>query len=214
MGSASVIWATQDIDGMIAYLARVSNAKAKPEDPSVRLLMYLVTNKHWSPLEMANICIEVETTRDIGRQMLRHRSLHFQEFSQRYAEVEQTEPVIAEARLQDTKNRQNSIQTDDPVLNEQFAFWQNKVWDVCWLAYKTCLKMGIAKELCRKLLPEGLTGTRMYVNGTVRDWYHYLEVRLWGPGVQLEHRELAQEIFNACYKVAPETFGTLLHDGG
>lgn len=214
MSNVRIIWATPDIDGHIGHIARVSNWDARLGDPVEKLIGYLIRNKHWSPFEMANICVEIETTRDIARQILRHRSFHFQEFSQRYAAVRQDKPIYATARLQDTKNRQNSIEVEDPMLQDNFVFWQNKVWDVCWLAYNACLKLGIAKELARKLLPEGLTQTRMYMNGTVRDWFHYLNVRLWTPGTQKEHQDLAQEIFNAVREVAPITFDYACHDGG
>lgn len=205
---ATLRWATPDIDSEIAYEGRVSNPDATPDDPYEKLIGYLISHKHWSPFEMANICLKIETTRDIARQILRHRSFHFQEFSQRYAKVEQEKPVIHKARLQDTKNRQNSIPSDDYMLNDHFAFWQNRVWDVCWTAYNACLKLGIAKELARKLLPEGLTQTTLYMNGTVRDWFHYLSVRT-DPSTQLEHRVLAGEILNVCTELAPATFGRL-----
>jgi thymidylate synthase (FAD) len=199
-------WATPDIDGEIAYEGRVSNSNAKPGDPYKKLIGYLISHKHWSPFEMANICLRVETTRDIGRQLLRHRSFHFQEFSQRYAEVAEDKPVVVQqARLQDPKNRQNSIPCEDFLLNDSWVWWQNRVWTFCWTAYQACLKMGVAKELARKLLPEGLVKTQMYVNGTVRDWFHYLAVRL-DPSTQLEHRQLAREILAVCMELAPATF--------
>lgn len=200
-------WATPNIDEELAYMARVSNPDATPEDPYEKLIGYLIYHLHWSPFQMVNICLDVETTRDIGRQMLRHKSLNFQEFSQRYAEVKQEGPMITVgARMQDPKNRQNSISCTDPGINDSWLYWQNYVWDFCWFGYQACLKVGIAKELARKLLPEGLTRTRMFVNGTVRDWFHYLTVRT-GPETQLEHRELATEILAICLELAPATFG-------
>jgi thymidylate synthase (FAD) len=173
-------------------MARVSNPKANPDDPVEKLIAYLISHKHWSPFEMANACVEIVTTRDIARQILRHRSFHFQEFSQRYSVVPE-EPLFSDARLQDTKNRQNSIITHDEEISQNWAHWQNTVWDFCWMGYQTCLKLGIAKELARKLLPEGLTQTRMYMNGTIRDWLHYLAIRT-GPETQYEHRIIAQAI--------------------
>lgn len=185
-------WVTPEADQRIGYMARVSNPEAKPDDPVEKLIKYLINHKHWSPFEMANACIEINTTRDIARQILRHRSFHFQEFSQRYSEVAE-KPIFAEARLQDHKNRQNSIATDDVAISRQWAMIQQQTWNFCWTMYKMALKLGIAKELARKLLPEGLTRTRMYMNGTIRDWLHYLSVRL-GPETQLEHRHVAQQV--------------------
>ena len=205
--SATLDWATPDIDSRIAYMARVSNPNAKPDDPYEKLIEYLLDHKHFSPFEMCNICINIETTRDIGRQLLRHRSLHFQEFSQRYSEIPH-DPIYAEARLQDHKNRQNSILTDDLLLQKTWAGIQKASWECDLDRYKEALKLGIAKELARKLLPEGLTKTHMFVSGTVRDWFHYLCVRT-GPETQLEHRELANEILKICLEVAPATFGRI-----
>lgn len=212
--SVELVWATPDCNKVIGYLARVSNPKAKPDDDAEKLVGYLMDHHHWSPLEMANICVGIKTTRDIGRQMIRHRSFHFQEFSQRYAEVEQATPILANARLQDTKNRQASIDTEDPMLQDHFEFWQKRVWDVCYIAYRSCLKMGIAKELARKLLPEGLTETTMYINGTVRDWYHYLVIRTDPLTVQREHVDLAQEILAVCEGVCPSVFSRVWPNGG
>lgn len=197
--------ATPDIDENIGYLARVSNPKAKLGDPVKKLIQYLIGHSHWSPLEMAFIVIDIETTRDIGRQLLRHRSFHFQEFSQRYAAVEQEKAELRNARVQDHENRQNSYVTDDPSIIAAWAWWQNRVWDLCYSAYTACLLMGIAKEQARALLPEGLTRTRMFMAGTVRDWYHYVSIRT-GPETQLEHRQIAQQILTELKKVAPITF--------
>lgn len=177
----------------IAYVARVSNpANQWNHETASGLVAYLERHKHWSPFEMFNIVIEVETTRDIARQLLRHRSLQFQEFSQRYAAVTD-EPMFREARLQDVKNRQNSIETDDARLTNDWAGWQKHVAYTSLEAYQWALDNGIAKEVARAVLPEGLTPSRLYVNGTVRSWLHYLEVRL-DPTTQKEHRELAAEI--------------------
>jgi len=185
-------------------MARVSNPTAEPSDPVNKLIAYLISHKHWSPFEMANACVEINTTRDIARQILRHRSLHFQEFSQRYSVAPEV-PVWSEPRLQDTKNRQNSIITDDARLISSWQFWQERVWDVAWGAYQTCLKLGIAKELARKLLPEGLTQTKMYVNGTIRDWLHYLAVRTDGA-TQYEHRIIAREVYEILKENCPIVF--------
>lgn len=142
---------------------------------------------------MACMCVEIETTRDIARQILRHRAFHFQEFSQRYSEVPE-EPEFSDApRLQDSKNRQNSIPTFDKSISTEWQAIQNHVWDICWFGYQLALNLGIAKELARKLLPEGLTRTRMYMQGTLRDWLHYVGIRQ-GPETQLEHRQIAYAI--------------------
>lgn len=177
----------------IAYVARVSNpANQWNHETAEKLCNYLERNKHWSPFEMYNIVIEIETTRDIARQLLRHRSLTFQEFSQRYATVAD-EPVFREARLQDVTNRQNSLENCDPRLA---ATWEGRQIDLARIAnrhYEWAIKNGIAKEVARAVLPEGLTRSRLYANGTLRSWLHYLSVRL-DPTTQKEHRELASEI--------------------
>lgn len=187
-----LIWATPNADQLVGYMARVSNPTAKLEDDASRLIAYLVRHEHWSPFEMVNACMEINSTREVIRQILRHRSFHFQEFSGRYAEYTDG-PVISEARLQDTKNRQNSIDTDDRDLNGWWMQVQLKVWDFCYVVYKEALKRGIAKELARKVLPEGLVPSKVYMNGTIRDWIHYLRVRT-GQGTQKEHRVVAQEL--------------------
>jgi thymidylate synthase (FAD) len=186
-------WITPDADKMIAHMARVSNPSASPDDPADRLIAYLLKHKHFSPFEMACACVEIVTTRDIARQILRHRSFHFQEFSQRYAEVDEEPEIGKFVRLQDHKNRQNSIPSEDHEINEAWVWWQNRVWDFCWTGYKACLKVGIAKELARKLLPEGLTRTHMYMQGTLRDWLHYIDIRQ-GKETQLEHQQIAYAI--------------------
>lgn len=189
----SLNWITPDTDKRIGHMARVSNPDAKPDDPIEKLIKYLIDHKHWSPFEMACMCVEIETTRDIARQILRHRSFHFQEFSQRYSEVPE-EPMYAErARLQDKKNRQNSLINHNEKLQRKWLSLQKKVWTVCWAAYQTALFLGIAKELARKLLPEGLSRTRMYMQGTIRDWLHYVSIRQ-GPETQLEHRQIAYRV--------------------
>jgi thymidylate synthase (FAD) len=205
--SARVVSWTQTPDGktlleQIAYVARVSNPEHQESNETAeRLVKYLMRNKHWSPFEMVNVCLEVDTTRDIARQMLRHRSFSFQEFSQRYAVVPDTS-VTREARLQDTKNRQNSIEIDNDVLAATWAERQERVAEMAREVYDWAIARGIAKEQARVVLPEGLTPTRMYVNGTVRSWIHYLELRL-GNGTQKEHREVAHACACALREIFP-----------
>ena len=190
-------------EGLIAYCARVSNPANQDNPDSERLLKYLVKNKHWSPFEMVHIVMEIQTTRDIGRQILRHRSFSFQEFSQRYAEVqEMSEP--REARLQDTKNRQNSIETDNNDLQNSWNLVQNEMLLAAKTYYEWAIKNGIAKELARTVLPEGLTMSRMYMSGSLRSWIHYCELRM-ANGTQKEHRELATQ----CWNIITEQFPSL-----
>lgn len=187
----SLVWATPDIENAVAYCARVSNPSNQANNETApKLLKYLMKNKHWSPFEMANVCMEIETTRDIARQILRHRSFSFQEFSQRYAEA--TEFAIRECRMQDTKNRQNSLVTEDQYLKHWWNAAQLRVQDEAELVYKQALSKGIAKEQARALLPEGLTMSKMYMNGTLRSWLHYVEIRC-DEATQKEHREVANQ---------------------
>jgi len=197
-----------DILDLIAYCARVSNPSNQLNtETSEKLINYLIKWKHWSPFEMANITLEIETTRDIARQILRHRSFTFQEFSQRYADpVKELTFETREARLQDQKNRQNSIQTDDEVLQDVWTFMQKKVVEEAKLAYSWAIENGIAKEVARAVLPEGLTMSRMYVNGTIRSWIHYIEIRSH-EATQKEHREIAV----ACAEVIGKLF-PLIHN--
>lgn len=182
-------------------MARVSNP-ANQDQPQTaqKLLKYLIKNKHWSPFEMVNVCMEIETTRDIARQILRHRSFSFQEFSQRYAEA--SEFVYSEVRTQDEKNRQNSFETDD----RQLAYWwegaQRRVLYDSEFMYKSALEKGIAKEVARKLLPEGMTMSKMYMNGTLRSWLHYIEIRC-DKATQKEHRIVAEHCRDIIYKLFP-----------
>ena len=192
-----------DMQELIAFCARVSNpANQFNTGTSDKLIKYLINNKHWSPLEMVSVCLEIETTRDIARQMLRHRSFSFQEFSQRYADqTKDLDFVLREARLQDTKNRQNSITTEDLQLQ---AFWQQqqlRVIDAAKEAYKWAIDNGIAKEQARAVLPEGNTVSRLYMNGTLRSWIHYIELRAEN-GTQKEHRDIAVQ----CGIVIAEVF--------
>uniref|UniRef100_A0A6C0D9U2 Thymidylate synthase n=1 Tax=viral metagenome TaxID=1070528 RepID=A0A6C0D9U2_9ZZZZ len=176
----------------VAYCARVSNpANQNNTETNEKLIRYLIKNEHWSPLEMVSICLEIETTRDIARQILRHRSFSFQEFSQRYAEAN-TDFVIRETRLQDKKNRQNSIENKDYKLEEEWENIQDRVAEMAETAYLWAIDKGIAKEQARVILPEGMTKSRMYMNGTLRSWVHYIKLRS-GNGTQKEHREIAIE---------------------
>ena len=201
---------TQGTDGknlleQVAFAARVSNpANQNNNETSEKLVRYLIKNQHWSPLEMVSICLEIETTRDIARQILRHRSFSFQEFSQRYADASQLGFEMKEARMQDLKNRQNSIVTDNPAIQAWWEERQKRVIRECQEAYQWALDSGIAKEQARAVLPEGLTVSRMYMNGTLRSWIHYCQLRM-GPETQKEHREVA---LDAWYQIT-ERFPSL-----
>jgi len=179
---------------LIAYCARVSNpGNQNNKETSEKLVKYLIKNRHWSPLEMVNACIEIETTRDIARQILRHRSFSFQEFSQRYADpTKDLSFETRDARLQDPKNRQNSIELseEDRRLNEDFRMKQMLVWRRAQDTYEWAIENGIAKEQARAVLPEGMTVSRLYMNGTLRSWVHYIDLRS-ANGTQLEHQEIA-----------------------
>jgi thymidylate synthase (FAD) len=184
-------------DQFIAYCARVSNpSNQMNNETSSKLLRYCIRNQHWSIFEMVNVVMEITTTRDIARQILRHKSFTFQEFSQRYADpTEDLGFVLREARLQDQKNRQNSIDTDDNRLQTMWELKQKLVQDAAKEAYDWSIKNGIAKEQARAVLPEGLTVSRMYMNGTLRSWIHYCELRV-GNGTQKEHREVAKSAWD------------------
>ena len=187
---------------LVAYCARVSNpANQTNTDTSEKLIRYLIKHAHWSPLEMVSACLEIETTRDIARQILRHRSFSFQEFSQRYA-VADLGWDLKDARLQDTKNRQNSIETDDMLLENEWIRAQKRAIYAAEREYKWALDNGIAKEQARAVLPEGLTVSRLYMQGTLRSWLHYIELRS-GPETQKEHREIAQACASALETVFP-----------
>jgi len=194
----------ENAQDLIAFCARVSNPSNQfNSETSEKLLKYLAKHAHWSPFEMVSACIEVETTRDIARQFLRHRSFSFQEFSQRYADPTQDlDFVIREARLQDAKNRQNSIDTEDMDLHTNWAHQQMRVINAAKEAYKWAIENGIAKEQARAVLPEGLTISRLYANGTIRSWIHFIQLRS-GNGTQKEHMELAREIARVITKVFP-----------
>ena len=195
----------KDIQNLIAYCARVSNPTNQMNvATNDGLLKYLIKNKHWSPFEMVSVCIEIETTRDIARQILRHRSFSFQEFSQRYSDPSEMGDMFEyrEARLQDKSNRQNSIETDDAILEAEWRQRQADVMTSASRAYKWALANGIAKEQARAVLPEGNTKSRMYMNGTLRSWIHYVELRA-AEGTQKEHILIAQECARVISNIFP-----------
>jgi len=194
-----------NIQDLIAFCAKVSNPTAQINSAtSEKLLNYLVKHKHWSPFEMVSACLEIETTRDIAHQIVRHRSFSFQEFSQRYANPKEMGDMFeyAEARLQDTKNRQNSIPTENVQLIHEWTDVQDEVIAATKKAYDWAIENGIAKEQARKVLPEGLTKTRLYMNGTIRSWIHYIDLR-GSNGTQLEHMQVAHACAEAIAKIFP-----------
>ncbi len=203
-----VVEGLETVHDLIAYCARVSNPSNQMNmNTAEKLTAYLLKYKHFSPFEMANVVVEVESPRDIARQLLRHRSFSFQEFSQRYADVTQLEDAfcLRDLRMQDSKNRQNSLVTSDEYLAVWWEARQIEVLDVVQRVYKDALAQGIAKEVARVVLPEGLTMSRLYVNGTIRSWIHYLEVRMEEGVTQLEHVILARliaEQINSVFRVA------------
>ena len=192
-----------DVQELVAFCARVSNPSNQfNTETSEKLIKYLIKHQHWSPLEMVSACLEIETTRDIARQMLRHRSFSFQEFSQRYADpTKDLSFVLREARLQDTKNRQNSVENNNLALAAWWEERQKRVIEEARNAYDWAITNGIAKEQARAVLPEGLTVSRLYMNGTLRSWIHFIELRS-ANGTQKEHQEVARE----CAKVIAEVF--------
>jgi thymidylate synthase (FAD) len=192
-----------DVQELVAFCARVSNPSNQfNTDTSEKLIKYLIKHQHWSPLEMVSACLEIETTRDIARQILRHRSFSFQEFSQRYADpTKDLSFVLREARLQDTKNRQNSVENTNLALATWWEERQKRVIREAEEAYAWAIENGIAKEQARAVLPEGLTVSRLYMNGTIRSWIHFIELRS-ANGTQKEHQEVARQ----CAKVIAEVF--------
>jgi thymidylate synthase (FAD) len=193
----------ENAQDLVAFCARVSNpANQFNTETSELLIRYLIQHQHWSPLEMVSACIEITTTRDIARQILRHRSFSFQEFSQRYADpTQELDFVVRDARLQDPKNRQNSIAIEDDALQAEWRRHQEHVIQAARTAYAWAVNQGIAKEQARVVLPEGLTVSRLYMNGTLRSWIHYIELRC-ANGTQLEHQHIAQ----ACAEVIAAIF--------
>lgn len=209
MNNIKLVWTTPNGEQLIGDMARVSAPENQGKDSS-KLIKYLIDHQHWSPLEMVNACFEIETTRDIARQILRHRSFSFQEFSQRYSEVDKlpsAEP--REARLQDTKNRQNSVEFDDSDTKENWRLYQVAVANVANGAYHWALNAGIAKEVARSVLPEGLTTSKMYMNGTIRSWIHYCQLRS-ANGTQKEHMEIAKAISNVLAEHYPNVWRALI----
>ena len=192
-----------DAQELIAFCARVSNPSNQFNmETADKLIRYLIKHKHWSPLEMVSACLEIETTRDIARQILRHRSFSFQEFSQRYADpTKDLDFVLREARLQDEKNRQNSVDTNDAALKAWWDAKQKFIIDTVRQTYAEAIEKGIAKEQARAILPEGNTVSRLYMNGTLRSWIHFIDLRS-GNGTQKEHMEVARE----CAKIIAEAF--------
>ena len=193
-----------DIQDLIAYCARVSNPSNQTNtETSEKLIQYLAKHKHWSPFEMVSACLEIETTRDIARQILRHRSFSFQEFSQRYANpTQELDFVLRDARMQDTSNRQNSIETDNTALQTLWEEQQRFIIASAKSAYDWAIVNGIAKEQARAVLPEGLTVSRLYMNGTIRSWIHYIELRS-ANGTQKEHMEIAKQCAVELAKIFP-----------
>jgi len=198
------------LSNIISYCARVSNPKNQLNvDTTEKLMKYLIKNRHWSPFDMVNVCLEVTTTRDIARQILRHSSMKFQEFSQRYSNpLEELEFCLKECRLQDDKNRQNSLEVNDESIKEYWRLTQTSLLDRIKDDYRTAINKGIAKEVARAILPEGNTVSRMDINGTIRSWIHYLEVRT-EEGTQKEHRLVALEVMKAINEVFPQMYSIL-----
>jgi len=211
--TTKLVWATPDVDKHIGYIARVSNPDNQDNPDVEKLLKYMMAHGHTSPFEMASACVEINTTRDIGRQILRHRSFSFQEFSQRYASVDGlATPNNRECRLQDTKNRQNSIEApQDSDISHTWNTMQDLVIGMAYSQYHRALQLGIAKEQARALLPEGLTMSKMYMSGTFRSWIHYLTSRL-DPSTQKEHRQIATSILGQLREVAPITMGVFFNE--
>jgi thymidylate synthase (FAD) len=201
-----------DVQELIAFCARVSNpGNQYNSETSEKLIKYLIKHQHWSPLEMVSACLEITTTRDIARQMLRHRSFSFQEFSQRYADpTKDLDFVIREARLQDTKNRQNSILTDDIELQAWWDAQQRAIIDTVKATYAEAIERGIAKEQARAILPEGNTVSRLYMNGTLRSWIHFIELRS-ANGTQLEHQEVARMVASVIATIFPMANDLISH---
>lgn len=205
MSEVKLMWATPEADKMIAFMARVSNPDNQDNAEFQRLLKYLMKHNHYSPFEMASMCVQIDTTRDISRQILRHRSFSFQEFSQRYEDAGKLGDMIErECRLQDLKNRQSSLECEDFDTAYTFSRAQESVWGYAVDAYKLALQNGVAKEQARALLPEGLTPTRMYMTGTLRSWIHYIQVRA-DSTTQKEHRVIAEQVLQVLREAAPVT---------
>ena len=208
MATTTLVHCTEDGDYLISYMARVSNpSNQSSTETSPKLIKYLIKHKHWSPFEMVNMCVEISTTRSIAQQILRHRSFSFQEFSQRYAQV-LDQPVIPDLRRQDTTNRQNSIDDLDPIEVQHFQIQLQQHYDQSMILYQHMLKAGVAKECAREVLPLS-TPTRMYMNGSLRSWIHYCDLRCT-DGTQLEHRIIAEQckkLVCTCFPAVAEACG-------
>lgn len=200
-----LVWATPKADELVAYMARVSAPHNQDNHKTAsRLIGYLIKHRHWSPFEMVSACLEIETTRDIARQLLRHRSFSFQEFSQRYASVKAMPlPPLRETRLQDEKNRQNSIPCEDPELDVWWQDEQTFIQQAALTAYLNALSRGVAKEVARAILPEGLTASRLYMAGSLRSWLHFCDLRR-GPETQKETREIADAAWEILRSACPD----------
>lgn len=204
--SVKLIWVTPDADKVVSYCARVSNPANQDNPDIAKLLKYCADHHHFSVFEMASACLEISTTRDIGRQILRHKSFSFQELSQRYQDVSVLPKAeLRECRMQDTKNRQNSLECTSDDIAKAWEIRQQSVLSVAQRNYEWALEQGIAKEQARAVLPEGLTSSRMYMSGSLRSWLHYLQVRL-DPSTQREHRIIAQQALEALRPAAPIIF--------
>ena len=211
--TVKLVWATPDADKLIGYIARVSNPENQSNENVSGLLAYCAKHHHWSVFEMATAVLEINTTRDIGRQILRHRSFSFSEFSGRYQSYDKLDAApLRECRLQDTKNRQNSLECEDETLDAVWQEAQIKINEHAQSAYRWALSKGIAKEQARALLPEGLTSSRMYMSGTLRSWVTYLQTRL-DPSTQKEHRLIAQQVLEVLRGVAPVTMSAFFPEG-
>ena len=212
MNKVTLIHATKNGDELIAYMARVSNPTNQSNPNSSKLISYLIKHKHWSPFEMVNMCLEINTTRSISAQILRHRSFSFQEFSQRYANVDELEVPFnpPDLRLQDPKNRQNSTGSLDPVSDLDFKAAIQLQWYHSYNLYKNMIKAGVAKECARDVLPMG-SPTKLYMNGTLRSWIHYCDLRC-GNGTQLEHRKIAEKAKNFIKTEFPNTYKAIYDD--
>lgn len=214
MSNIKLVWATPDADKIIGYVARVSSPSNQDNENVAGLLAYCAKHHHWSIFEMATACIEINTTRDIGRQILRHRSFSFSELSQRYSSVTVLPPApLRECRMQDTKNRQNSLATTDADMMTAWAQIQSDIVEHAHTSYVSALALGIAKEQARAILPEGLTSSRMYVSGSLRSWITYLQARLH-ESTQREHRDIAKDVLAVLRGVAPVTLGAFFPESG
>lgn len=206
-----LVWATEKAEDLLAYMAKVSNPAMQSEGSYTKLISYLIRNQHWSPFEMVHMCIEINTTRDIARQILRHRSFSFQEFSQRYADVSLLGNMeTRECRLQDTKNRQSSFPTEDRELADWWEKAQKEHSEKALAVYKEALAKGIAKEQARVVMPEGNTASRMYMVGSLRSWIHYVGLRK-GNGTQKEHQEIALGAAELVASSFPATYTAINH---